>query len=246
MTPRQTELLVQALKSTLGQTEALPLFRHGKTGGLFAKGADEEAAAQHALAHGLLVAVRSEARGKTAVDWVEITPRGVQFLQQHESPKEVLAELLAALDAQSAGMPRWAADLKAQLQALSHRLATYLEQQEQAFERLRRRAEEALRRVAPPPAHSQPLAAWQLDVLDHLDRCQATGVQRECGLAQLFGELRQAHPHLNVTELHEGLLQLRDRAAVRLVPFAGPISDLAEPEFALLDGNQIYHAAERA
>lgn len=246
MTPRQTELLVQALKSALGQTEPLPLFKVGKQPGLFGRGAEEQAVAELALAHGLLVVARSEEKGKMTAVFVELTPRGVHFLQQHDSPKVVLQELLHALEATSTGMPRWAGELKAQLQALTHRLNSFLDQQEQAMHRLRQRAEEALRRVAAPAAKLPALEPWQLDALDYLDRCHATGIHRECPFAELFAALRRDHPELELSRLHAGLVHLRDRGAIKLVTRPGPVADLPEPEFALLEGADIYVAAERA
>jgi DNA-binding PadR family transcriptional regulator len=246
MTPRQTELLVQALKSALGQTEPLPLYKVGKQSGLFGKSAEEQAVAELALAHGLLVVARSEEKGKTTTVYVELTPRGVHFLQQHDSPKVVLQELLQTLEITTTGLPRWAGELKAQLQALSHRLETFLEQQEQALHRLHLRVEEALRRVGAPAARSPTLEPWQLDALDYLDRCHATGVHRECSFSELFAALRQNHPDLELARMHAGLLHLRDRGAIKLVARPGPVAELPEPEYALLEGAQIFVAAVRA
>lgn len=246
MTPRQTELLVHALKSALGQAEPVLLFRTAKQPGLFSRNAEEQAVAELALAHGLLVVTRSEERGKASTAYVELTPRGVHFLQQHDSPKAVLQELVHALELTGSGMPRWASELKAQLQALSVKLDHFLTQQEQALDRLRKRAEEALRRVGVASPKASTLEPWQLDLLDHLDRCHASGVHRQCSFAELFAALKAAHPDLDIPRLHAGLLHLRDRGAINLVARTDPQTHLAEPEFALLDGSDMYIAAERA
>ena len=39
---------------------------------------------------------------------------------------------------------------------------------------------------------------------------------------------------------------LRDRGAVAFVPHAGPLTELAEPEYALVEGHAIAHAVRRA
>src|ERR1700757_655235 len=89
-----TDALLDALKSALAQPGEQRLFRSGKLTGLFPSrvGANAEAALQ-ALRDGLLESVRTETKGKTAIEWVRLTPRGVNFVHDHESPILVLREL---------------------------------------------------------------------------------------------------------------------------------------------------------
>src|SRR5437764_1102434 len=81
-----TEALVQALKQALAQPGEQRLFRSGKLPGVFAgrAGLNAEAAAQ-ALRDGLLEVTRTETKGKTTTEFVRATPKGVEFLHQHES-----------------------------------------------------------------------------------------------------------------------------------------------------------------
>src|SRR5438309_354876 len=76
------------------------LFRSGKLPGLFpGRGGPSAEAATRALHEGLLEVVRTEAKGKTSTEWVRLTPRGVDFLHDHESPARVLEELRQVLQA---------------------------------------------------------------------------------------------------------------------------------------------------
>ena len=89
-----TETLVDALKLALAEPGEQRLFKSGKLAGLFAgrAGVNAEAAAR-ALRDGLLEVVRTEAKGKTTLEWVRITPRALEFLHQHESPVQVNSTL---------------------------------------------------------------------------------------------------------------------------------------------------------
>jgi hypothetical protein len=242
---KTTDTLIAALKEALTRPEEQPLFKIGKQAGLFAgrTGANEEAA-QAALRDGLLEVVRTETKGKASTEWVRITPRGVQFGYQHESPKAVLEELVSILKTNQEGLPRWSEELRAQLHGLTHRYEQLLERQRHYLESLGQRAEEALRRLGVGPG--QPtLAPWQLDAIDYLDRRRAAGGHSECTLPELFNALRPAHADLSIADFHGGLGILRDRGTVALLPHGGHLSDLAEPEYALLEGAAVYYGVKR-
>ena len=87
MGERPSEFLITALKQALAEPGERRLFRSGKLPGLFASktGAAAEVAFA-ALRDGLFEITRTETKGKIAIDWVEITPKGVEFLHAHESP----------------------------------------------------------------------------------------------------------------------------------------------------------------
>src|SRR5436190_5717714 len=95
-----TEALLDALRQALGESREQLLFKSSKQLGLFAgkSGANAEAAAR-ALHERLLEIVRTESKGKTAVEWVRITPVGVTFLHDHESPIRALNDLKEMLKA---------------------------------------------------------------------------------------------------------------------------------------------------
>src|SRR5262249_4250908 len=105
--------LVDALKQALAESGAQRLFRSGKLNGLFPRrGAVNSEAAARALRDGLLEVVRTETRGKTVIEWVRLTPRGVNFLHEHESPLRALEELRGVLQAAESAVPVWLAEMK--------------------------------------------------------------------------------------------------------------------------------------
>jgi hypothetical protein len=241
------ELLIQALKEAMARQEELPLYKVGKQPGLFASRTGEAGeAAQRALHDGLLETVRSDIRGKTETDWVRITPRGVQYLYQHESPKAVLEELVSVLRPNRDGVPPWIEELRAQFLTISNRFLELIDRQGRYFDQLAQRAEEALRRLTAGSTPGGPaLALWQLDALDYLDRRRVAAKTGDCPLPELYKACRESHSELSMSGFHEGLAQLRDRGAIALVPFQGHLSELAEPEFALLEGAAVYYAVKR-
>jgi hypothetical protein len=241
-----SDVLVQALKEAMARPEEQPLFKSGKQPGLFAArtGAPGEAA-QHAIRDGLLEVVRTETKGKSSIEFVRITPRGVQFVYQHESPKAVLEELVQVLQQNQEGMPRWVQEMRSQLQALTNRFNDLLERQSRWLETLQQRTEEALRRLGTEPKQPAAVSSWQLDVLDYLDQRRVAVNSAECTLPELFSHLRERHADLVLPVFHEGLANLRDRGSIELIPFTGHLSELAEPEFALLEGSAVYHTVRR-
>src|SRR5256886_13416379 len=89
-----TETLLSALKTAMADPAEQRLFRSGKLAGLFAgKTSVNAEAAQRALRDGLLEIVNTELKGKTPIEWVRITPAGVDFLLSHESPLRAIEEL---------------------------------------------------------------------------------------------------------------------------------------------------------
>ena len=244
------KILIEALKQALEGPGEQRLYRSGKLPGLFTgrSGTNGEAAAQ-ALRDGLLEVIRTEARGKTAIEWVRPTPRGVTFLHDRESPVRVLQELVRVLRTNQAGIPGWLAEIQRQLDALGERLVEETRRWTGRLEALAGRVEEALRRVnAAGPQLSDGMAAnvpWGLDALTYLFRRQAGGAAADCSLPELFMAVSEQHPALAVKEFHDGLRRLHDRGALRLVAFERPAGELPEPEFALVDGASVYYYVSR-
>jgi hypothetical protein len=237
------EHLIAALRAAVQQKEELALVRLLKQPGLFASrtGSAGEAL-QWALRDGLLEITRKETKGKTETEWAMATPRGVQFLAQHESPKDVLQQLAQTLEINTNGLPRWVTDLQAQVNAMHRRLQEFLDQFTGELHQLSFRVNEALKRcetVPMMPTASSSLVPWQLDLLEQL-RLRQTASSEPCPLRLVFPELQRQHPMLTVPAYHEGLLRLRDRGTVTLFPWPGALHSLEEPEFALLEDGVVY------
>jgi hypothetical protein len=244
-----TETLLDALKQALADPAEQRLFKSGKLAGLFPgrAGAGGEAATR-AVREGLLEVVRTETKGKTIIEWVRLTPRGVEFLHEHESPRRALEDLREVLRTTQEGVPLWLAEMQGELKAMGSRLAEDGQRLLHRLDALSQRVEEALRRAdakGPPlPEGVADAIPWALDALGYLDRRRVSGIASQCPLPELFAALRQQHAELSVTSFHEGLRRLHGRRALQLLPFTGLPSDLPEPEYALLEGaSMLYYAA---
>jgi hypothetical protein len=250
MPDRVAEVLTAALKQALLDHPAEHrLYRSGKLEGLFPGrgGAGGEAAAR-ALREGLFEGVRTEVKGKTTIEWVRLTPRGVEFVHEQESPAAALRELRETLAANREGVPAWLAEMRASLQALDARLAADARKWLQRLESLERRVDQTLRRLEeatpllpPDVAEAHP---WAVDALNYLDRRRDGGAPGDCPLPELFAALTAPHPGLSVGAFHEGLRRLHGRRALQLRPAADP-ADLARPEYALFDGDAVFYFARR-
>src|SRR6266404_1516178 len=123
MADRLTETLLDALRAALAAPGEERLFRAGKLTGLFPGriGVSADAAAK-ALRDGLLEIARTEAKGKTVIEWAKLTPRGIEFLHDHESPVQALHELRDVLRTTQTGLPGWVAEMRQTLAAQGERL----------------------------------------------------------------------------------------------------------------------------
>jgi hypothetical protein len=253
MADKVEETLVDALKQALAEHGEQRLFRSGKLAGLFSgrTGAAGDAAAL-ALREGLLEIVRTDAKGKTSVEWVKVTPRGVSFLHEKESPVQVLRELLEMLRVNQEGVPGWLAGIQQSLKTLDARLVEETQRWTARLEALSRRVEEALRRAhVALPAMSDGMAAivpWGVDALTYLaqrQQCGASGAAASCPLPELFKAVNRQHAALTVEDFHTGLRRLHDRGSLKLLPSGQAVNELQEPEYALIEGASVYYYATR-
>jgi len=245
-----TEALLPALKHALAEPAEQRLFKSGKLAGLFpGRGGANAEAAVTALRDGLLEVVRTETKGKTTIEWVRITPRGVNYLHECEAPIVVLRELRSALQTSREGVPAWLGQLRQDLLAFETRLAEDAAKYLQRLDSLTRRVDEALRRLeSGSPVISDGAAAtvpWARLALDYLERRQGSGGIGDCPLPELFAALREEHAELSLTGFHDGLRRLVDLRVLRLLPFTAPAGQLPQPEYALLDGATVLYYAGR-
>jgi hypothetical protein len=178
---------------------------------------------------------------------VQITPRGVEFLHEHESPVHALHELRDTLRANRQALPAWLGEMRSGLQALDDRLTAEAQKWTQRLETLSRRVEETLKRIEATlpllPADVIEAVPWGIDALNYLDRRRSGGASNDCPLPELFVAVAQQHAALSVTGFHDGLKRLHERRALRLVAANGD-GNLPQPEYALLDrGKLLYYAA---
>ncbi|MFN4261404.1 MAG: hypothetical protein ACK4RK_19130 [Gemmataceae bacterium] len=245
-----TELLLTALKQAIAEPGEQRLFKSGKLTGLFASkaGTAGEAATQ-ALQQGLLEVSRTETKGKTSIEWVKVTPKGIQFVHEHDSPLRVLEELRTILRLTQDGLPAWLEQMRQQLDTLGNQLTEEVQRLARRLDVLSERVEASLRRAeAARPVLSNGLAGavpWGLDALTYLDQRQTSGAPEPCPLPELFAALRSTYAELSLPDFHDGLRRLRDGGALRLLPVADLDTPLPEPEYALLLGGEMLYFASR-
>jgi hypothetical protein len=242
-----TATLIEALKQALAEPGDQRLFRSGKLPGVFpGRTAASAEAAARALREGLLEVVRTEIKGKTVAEWVRVTPAGVRFLHDHESPVQAMTELRTALQTTRDGIPAWLAEIRTSLDALGSRLTGGVNAIAHRLEALSRRVEEALERTAAPPLPEDVARAipWATEALGHLARRRGGGITAPCPLPELFLAIKGPHGDLTVADFHTGLRRLHERGIVRLLPHEG-LNGLPQPEYALPDGAATYYYVTR-
>src|SRR5437762_3562172 len=143
MPDKLTETLVEALKLAMASPAEQRLYRSGKLAGLFASraGVSGEAAGR-ALREQLLEVVRVETKGKTAIEWVRLTPQGLNFVYEHDSPLRLLEEIADLLHTTREGMPLWMTQIQQQWRTAGERLAADVRQLAQRIEALTVRVDE--------------------------------------------------------------------------------------------------------
>jgi hypothetical protein len=243
------DLLLDGLRIAAKEPNETRLYRSGKLAGVFAgkTGLSGEAAAQ-AVREGLLESVRSEAKGKVTHEWVRLTPAGVRFLHDHDSPVNALKEIRTLLQTTEEGMPGWLVDMRRRLQTVEKQLTDDAQRFVAELQSLRERVDSGLERLqAALPHISSAVAAefpWANEALQYLEQRKTTGIACLCSLAELFADLSHRHAHLTLGAFHEGLRALQEQRALRLLP-AEPNAVLPQPEFALLDGDSVLYYADR-
>ena len=250
MGDRSSETLITALKHALVEPGERRLFRSGKLPGLFASktGVTAEVAFQ-ALRDGLFEISRTETKGKITIDWVKITPKGVEFLHAHESPLAVLRELKATLRTTRAGVPIWLDGIQLQFQTFTNGMQDELRRVVQRLDALAERVEEALRRadaigltVAPGVSASVP---WAVEALEYLDRRRFGGAAGDCPMPELFAAIRRGRPDLSVIEFQDGLRRMSENKALRLLPFGAGNGSMPEPEYIMCEGPDLLYYVGR-
>ncbi len=234
-------ILLEALRAAARAGGELRLYRSGKLPGLLpARTAAHLAAATQAVRDGLIEVVRCETRGKTTVEYVRVTPQGIDFVLQHDSPARAMDELRDVLALNVQQLPGWIAELRRELDTLSQRMLDEVTRIGQRLDRLAVHVEAVLQKNVDDKRSAA--APWTQAALDYLaGRQQMTG-QAHCPLAELFTALRSRSFDLAIKEFHAGLRRLQDDNVVQLLPHVGD-NGPPEPEFALPDGADVLYYA---
>lgn len=235
-------ILLEALRTAARTDGELRLYRSGKLPGLLpARTAAHIEAATRAVRDGLIEVVRTETRGKTAVEFVRITPRGVDFVLQRDSPARAMDELRDALALNVQQLPAWIAELRQELDSLSRRMLDEVTRIGQRLDRLAAHVETVLQKGVEEQA-SAPIP-WAQTAIEYMAARRQTTGQPHCALPDLFAALCGRRFDLRIADFHAGLRRLQDGGVLQLLPHTGADGP-PEPEFALPNGPAVlYYAA---
>jgi hypothetical protein len=234
-------MVLDALSRAVADPAGVPLHGSKSAPGLFAGTGPARQAAQRCKDEGYLRVVHRTTRGKAVQEVCAITEKGLAYLLSQVSPRQVLEDLVRALEAR-----------QGQLQDVSD--ATH--QAQASLDSLKRVVERVLAQLSTAPSLDLNglHASWQnnqpepatTDLLAHLGRWQASGAAEDCPLPELYRRTHAAHPTLTIGQFHDALRRLHDQGQVYLHPWTGPLYDIPEPAYALLVGHVIaYYASTR-
>jgi hypothetical protein len=224
--------LTRALAAPAGS----PLHGGKSEPALFANTVAARRAGQQCKTAGWLETVRSEVKGKPAVEICTITEKGIAHLLGQVNPKPVLEEFVRAVETcgkQIAEALATAQRGQSALEAIEGRLIGVLS-----------RIQEPTPPVALPSVNgSDP---WNSAALAFLAEWSKTRPNDDCPLPELYRHAQHSVPHLTIGQFHDGLRQLHDNGTIYLHPWTGPLSEIPEPAIALLVGHMIaYYASPK-
>jgi hypothetical protein len=188
-------------------------------------------AATWCLQQGWIECVATQRVGKRSVEFYGLTPAGVQWFLHRTDARAALETLQQRLEQFHRQWQNWADTLRtipdqlAEWRQYLERLATHLT-------------------AAEPNGCIED--AWHQTVLHGLRHWHETHPHEDCPLPELFRQVQQGHPRLTIGQFHDGLRRLYGEGRIFLHPWAGPIYEIPEPEFAMLVGHAlVYYASAR-
>ncbi|MCS7166235.1 MAG: hypothetical protein RMI91_01815 [Gemmatales bacterium] len=229
-------LVLVALRRGLTASEGLPLFASGRQPGLFPRHRVGKQAAEFCLQRGWLEVVGEATALAKGQERYWPSEAGVRWLVEQGCARLVLEALSRQIGECERHWQTWAEQIG---------------QVQRQLEQLRRRVETALAVLAPEQQQPERFPIWQAEVWQHtLLRClrhwQDTHPQEDCPLPELFRQVQARHPYLTVGAFQDGLRRGHAQGRILLHPWAGPIHEIPEPEFALLIGHAlVYYASLR-
>ena len=232
MAEKSTQLLLEALSRAAADPAGVPLHASKAGPGLFPATAAARLAAQRCKDEALVKVVRTQTRGKAVQEVCAITEKGLAYLLSQVSPRQVLEDLVRAVESRQAQL----GELVAAARQTHGSLDAFKALAEKVLQQVQAGA------VAPLPCdHSGPNGAetWTAAALACLGRWRDSGASEDCPLPELYRVARQAYPKLTVGQFHDGLRQLNEQERIYLHPWTGPLYDLPEPPYALLIGHEI-------
>ena len=196
--------------------------------------------------------LRRVSQGKGTVEFCAASPKGLAYLLEQSSPKQVLEDFVRVLEERRGevqSLLKTADRMAANLAGMNERIQQVLPQvvlsrQPVPVETSPWDREGNVALQAPP--------AWDVgELADRLlmrlaDWASSQGVTRDCPLPDLFRSLSTLDPNPSIGLFHDCLRQLHDDRRIYLHPYTGPLYTLPEPAYALMIGHEVsYYASSR-
>lgn len=245
MADKSTTLILEALTRAAAEPTGLPLHSGKNASGLFAGTGTGKQAALRCKEDQFLRVVRTEKYGKAVQEICTITDKGLEYLLRQVSPRQVIEDLVRAVEAR-----------QEQLDAL----LACAQQTQAGLDDFKITAEKVLRSLSGKENAEKLHAAWvgqtaanglkepdlAAMVIARLKQWRESGATEDCPLPELLRRARESVPELSIGRFHDALRQLHERKQVYLHPWTGPLSEIPEPACALLVGHEIaYYASVR-
>lgn len=224
MSSSQRESTDEALRSALRRLLADPAGRRvygsGRHPGLFPSSTPTTRLLVDEMEQRGLIQLR-ERHGKATR--CELSPKGRQWLLEHENPWLLLEDLLTAAERQHE-----------QLEAF---LRVWQDQRDQLHQ-----LREDIRRVLGELSGKRAIASPIADEIKRYLRGYAQLSQpAACSLPELYRQLQQREPNLTVGHFHDELRELHNQGAITFTPWTGPLYELPEPQLSLLIGHEVLY-----
>jgi DNA-binding PadR family transcriptional regulator len=261
-----TQQITDALSKAAADPAGLPLYAGKSEVGLFP--ATAKPAAQKCLADGLVKAVGTETKGKTARERYALTEAGWERLLDAVNPKQVLEDFVRVLEARQGEVgellttARRMADSLQRLKDAAARvlprvIATRIDDtislnaessERSAGAASRLRGLNGVHHMNGTAVLADPAADLAAGVLARLaDWASSANAGEDCPLPELYRALSVLDPAPSIGAFHDVLRKLHAAGTVYLHPWTGPLYALPEPALALLVGHNVaYYASPRA
>jgi hypothetical protein len=234
---KSLQLIVDGLSRAAAEPGGMPLHGSSKRPGLFANTAAARLAAGRCKDEGYLRVIERENNGKMTPELCAITEKGLAYLLDHASPKQILEEINQVLRGYQAQVTQLVATAQKWQNGIGELAATIEQVLEQA--------------LRPSPGSGPALSAngsetWLAAVFALLVEWRSSPRSSDCPLPELYRRAAPVWPGLTIGHFHDGLRRLHDQQKIYLHPWTGPLYELPEPAFALLIGHEIaYYASTR-
>jgi hypothetical protein len=234
---KTTQLILEALGKAVADPAGAALHGSKNVPGLFASTALAKQAAQRCREEGYLRVDRREPNGKSDGEVYLLSEKGLAFLLSQVSPKQVLEDLVRAVEARQTQLQEWFGVAR---------------QTQTSLDGLRTIAEKVLGEIqhagstVPVVTNGKHESNGSSAILSQLGKWQASGSSEDCPLPELFRRVQSTLSGQTIGQFHDHLRQLHEQNHIYLHPWTGPLHDMPEPAYSLLVGHEIaYYASLR-